>query len=358
MNPEGNDASFDNPVNGSDGAVQGSPETRVAERVDVTFIGGGPVGLFGACCAGLHSMSAKIIEALPHLGGQPAALYPEKYIYDVPAFPKILAKDLIANLIEQAMQFDPVVCTGERALELRGDVERGFEVVTDRGVHPTRTVICTVGLGAFVPRRLGVPGEERFEGRGVHYFVTRLADFRERRVLIVGGGDSAVDWALALAPLAASVVLVHRRGTFRAQENSVETLFASPVDVRLFHEVRRIEGDDCVRRVVLAENRSGEETTLEVDAVILALGFTPDLGPVSTWGFDLNEDRIRVATTGETSIPGVFAAGDAVDYPGKLKLIAGGFGEVATAVAQAKRYVDPKARLQIHSSNLTFVGKA
>lgn len=320
--------------------------------VDVTFIGGGPVGLFGACCAGLHGLSAKIIEAMPQLGGQLAALYPEKYIYDVGGFPKILAKDLVANLIEQAMRFKPAVCTGERALELYGDVQSGFTVVTDRAVHRTRTVVCTVGLGAFTPRRLDAPGVKEFEGRGVYYFVSRLADFAGQRVLIAGGGDSAVDWALALLPIAASVTLVHRRGTFRAQEASVQAMMDSAVDVRLFHEISRLEGDERLRTAWIVDNRSGSECSLQVDACILALGFTPDLGPVTRWGIGVVDDRIPVGPAGETNVPGIFAAGDAVDYPGKLKLIASGFGEVATAVAQAKRYIDPNARIHIHSTHV------
>ncbi len=333
----------------SEGSINKSAKD---DRVDITIIGGGPVGLFGACCAGLHGLSTKIIEALPQLGGQLAALYPEKYIYDVAGFPKVLAKDLVANLTEQAMQFNPSVCTGERALELRQEGKEGFTIVTDRAHHRTRAVICTVGLGAFSPRRLDVPGVADFEGRGVHYFVSSLSDFADQRLLIVGGGDAAVDWALALEPIAAAITLVHRRGAFRAQQSSVDALFASSVEVKLFHEVRQITGDDRLQRAVIFENRSGAETALGVDAVILALGFTPDLGPISTWGLHVNEDRICVNSAGETNIPGVFAAGDAVDYPGKLKLIAGGFGEVATAVAQAKRYIDPSARLQIHSTNL------
>lgn len=322
------------------------------ESVDITLIGGGPVGLFGACCAGLHGMSAKIIEALPQLGGQPAALYPEKYIYDVAGFPKILAKDLIENLTKQAMQFKPTVCTNERALELHGNVEEGFTIITDKAAHRTKAVVCTVGLGAFSPRRLNVPGVDTFEGRGVTYFVSRLAQFKDQRVLIVGGGDAAVDWALALEPVASSVTLAHRRGTFRAHQSSVERLLESSVDVKLFHEMTRLEGGNRPERATLINNRSGNETTMPIDAVILALGFTPNLGAINQWGLQLKDNRICVSTTGETNIPGVFAAGDAVEYPGKLKLIAGGFGEVATAVAQAKRYVNPDARIQIHSTNI------
>lgn len=325
---------------------------RAQEPVDITLIGGGPVGLFGACCAGLHGMSTKIIEALPQLGGQPAALYPEKYIYDIAGFPKITGKDLITNLTKQAMQFEPAVCTDERAIELHGNSHDGFTIVTDKAVHRTRTIVCTVGLGAFTPRRLAAEGIKQFEGRGVYYFISRLSDFEGQHLLIVGGGDAAVDWALAMEPIAASVTLAHRRGTFRAQQANVDRLMSSSVDVKLFHELTRLEGNDRPQQATLSNTSAGTETTLPVDAVILALGFTPNLGPISTWGLELKDNRICVSTTGETNIPGIFAAGDAVEYPGKLKLIAGGFGEVATAVAQAKRYVDPNARIQIHSTNV------
>lgn len=327
---------------------------QVKDVVDVLIIGGGPVGLFGATCAGLHGMSTTVIEALPELGGQPMALYPEKYIYDVAGFPKILAKDLIANLIEQAERFNPTFCTNERALELYGNIDQGFSVVTDRSIHRARTVVCTVGLGAFTPRRHDAPGVEAFEGKGVYYYVPRLGDLANQRILIVGGGDAAVDWALALEPIAQSITLIHRRGTFRALQKSVDVLMESRVDVRLFHDLCAVEGDEKVRRAVVRDSREGTQTSLEVDAVILSLGFTPDLGPVATWNMELADGHICVDSRGESSVAGIFAAGDAVTYPGKLRLIAGGFGEVATAVAGAKRYVDPDARVQIHSSNMSL----
>lgn len=329
--------------------------THRADTVDITFIGAGPSGLYGAYYAGLHGLSTRIIEALPQLGGQLAALYPEKYIYDVGGFPKVLAKELVANLIEQAMQYNPEVRLGERVEELvRGNPpDEPFLLKTDSGaIYPTKTVVITAGIGAFSPRKLDAPGIEEFEGKGVYYTVGDASQFAGASVLVIGGGDSAVDWALMLEKAARQVTLIHRRAEFRAHTESVNQLMRSKVDVKVHHELRSLHGDGRLQRAVIFDNRDNSETELDVDAVVCALGFTPNLGPLKEWGIEIVDDCIPVKSTCETNIPGVFAAGDIATYPGKLKLIASGFGEAATAVGQAKRVINPKARIHIHSTNV------
>lgn len=333
--------------------------TDRAETVDITFIGAGPTGLYGAYYAGLHGLSTRIIEALPQLGGQLAALYPEKYIYDVGGFPKVLAKELVANLIEQATQYDPEIRLGERVEELVVTEGEPFVLKTHTGrAYPTKTVVITAGIGAFSPRRLEVPGIEEYEEKGIYYTVSDASQFSGASVLVIGGGDSAVDWALMLEGVARQVTLIHRRKDFRAHAESVNQLMRSKVEVKVHHELRSVQGDERLRRAVVYDNRDNSETELEVDAIVCALGFTPNLGPLKEWGIEIVDDTIPVKSTAETNIRGVFAAGDIATYPGKLKLIASGFGEVATAVGQAKRIIDPKARIHIHSTNVKRPAKA
>lgn len=313
---------------------------------DITIIGGGPAGLFGAFYAGMRQMSVKIIDALPQLGGQLTALYPEKFIYDMPGFPKVRASELAQRLIEQAMQFHPTVCLNETALKLERQGEKLFRLTTSQGIHYSRTLLICAGIGAFSPRRLGKPEVERFEGNGVYYTVTDVNAFAGKRVLIVGGGDSAVDWALTLEPIAAKVTLIHRRDQFRAHEHSVEQLMRSQVEVRVFHELETVIGKERPEAAVIFHNKTGEKTTIPVDAVILALGFTTNLGPLREWGLEMEGNDIKVDQRMMTNIPGIFAAGDVATYPGKIKLIATGVAEAAVAVNQAKVFIDPTARLQ------------
>jgi len=335
-------------------AHEESNSQSAGQVVDITFVGGGPVGLYGAFYAGMQGLSVRIIEALPQLGGQLAALYPEKHIYDVGGIPKILAKDLVARLIEQARTFKPDVCLGERVLDLSKTPDGLFRLLTTRGERLTRTVVLTAGIGAFEPKRLDAPGLRELEGKGVYYTVLSVNEFAGKSVLIVGGGDSAFDWALELEPVARKVTLIHRRDVFRAHPTTVQKVMDSRVEVKVFREVRRVEGDDRVERAVIFDNRDGSEETLDVEAVVLAVGFSPDLGPIYNWGIEMVGDEIPIDQTGATNVKGVFAAGDVATYPGKLKLIASGFGEVATAVGQAKRFIRPDARIHIHSSNLKF----
>jgi thioredoxin reductase (NADPH) len=327
------------------------------ELFDITIIGGGPVGLFASFYAGLRHMKTKIIDALPELGGQLTALYPEKYIYDVAGFPKVVAKELAKNLIEQGLHHNPTVCLDEKVESLRPEEHEGESILrltTDNGTeHRTKALLLTVGIGAFVPRRLDVPEIENLENRFVHYFVKDKSLFEGKRLLIVGGGDSAVDWALNLQDTAKHITLIHRRDEFRAHEDSVKKLMNSDAEVKLWYEIDSIVVGTSIDKVVIKNNRTSETETLAVDHLLLNLGFVASLGPLRDWGLEIEKGDIKVTTKMETNIPGIYAAGDIATFPGKLKLIATGFGEAAIAVNNIKSYIDPKAKFfPGHSSDM------
>ena len=325
----------------------------LAEPYDLAIVGGGPSGLFAAFYAGLRGMRTLIIEALPELGGQLAVLYPEKFIYDVPGFPKILARDLVKRLVEQAMQFEPAIRLEEQVVNLAPAGDKLLTLSTTAGDYQTRAVLIAAGVGAFAPNKLDAPGIARLEGKGVSYFVRSKADFAGKRLLIVGGGDSAVDWALNLEDTAAAITLIHRRDQFRAHEGSIEELHASSADVKLFYELREVHGVDKVEGVTIFDNRTGEESYLPMDAVLLQLGFKADMGPIKNWGLSLEKRSLRVNSSMATNMPGVYAAGDIAGADVKLDLIAVGFGQAAIAVNAAKTYLDPKARMfPGHSSDM------
>jgi ferredoxin/flavodoxin---NADP+ reductase len=328
---------------------------------DITVIGGGPTGLYAAFYAGMRERSVRIIDSLPELGGQLTALYPAKYIYDVGGFPKVLARDLGAALVAQAMQFHPEVILDEEIEELDRQDDL-IELTGRRARYLTRTLILAGGKGAFEPVGLDCPGYGEFLGRGVHYAVQDPGAYWGKRVLIVGGGDSAVDWALVLKDVAADLKLIHRRDSFRALERSVTELQAASqrgeLSFRSFHEVKEIRGGETVGSVVIFDNRSGEETSLEVDAVLTFLGFKPDLGPLKRWGLELEGNRVVVDRLMRTNFPGVYAVGDMVKYEGKLDLIATGFAEGAVAVNQAVHILDPSARVNPgHSTSMRVFKK-
>jgi len=311
---------------------------------DVTIIGGGPTGLFAAYYAGFRSLKAKIVDSLPELGGQLTAAYPEKYIYDVAGFPRILAKDLVRNLVEQARPFAPTVCLGESVQKLEPSGGKHLRVLTDRAEHWSSVLIITTGLGMYTPRRLR--GSESFEGKGLYYAVTRTDEFRGKEVLVIGGGDSAVDWALHLEPVARAITLIHRRDQFRAHEDNVRRLLNSTVRVKLFYQPRELLGKGQVREAVIVNTKTKAEETLRVDAILACLGFSSELGPMADWGLELEgKDSIRVNTKMETNVAGVYAAGDVAEFPGKVKLIVTGFGEAATAVNNSARYINPTMKV-------------
>lgn len=323
------------------------------EIFDITIIGGGPSGLFAAFYAGLRAAKAKIIDSLPQLGGQLAALYPDKYIYDIPGFPKVLARELVDRQVEQALQFSPEVCLNAKVTHLRRTDENAIELETAAGIrHLSRTVIIAAGVGAFVPRTLDLPDLERMAGKGVTYFLHDREAFRNRRVLVVGGGDTALDWAHSLLGVAKEVTLIHRRGAFRAHEQSVSQVLSSECEVLTHHELQALHGQDRVEAATIIDNREGREQTIAVDAVVLGLGFLANLGPIREWGLEIVGNAIRVDSHFRTNLPGVYAVGDIATYPGKLKLIAVATAEAATAVNYAKVYVDPSAKASPgHSSD-------
>lgn len=325
------------------------------EIVDIIVIGGGPAGMFAAFYAGMRQASVRIIESMPQLGGQLAALYPEKYIYDVAGFPKVTAQELVNNLLAQMKHFAIDSRLEEKVLGVHKKEERLFEISTDKGVHYSRAAVITGGVGAFEPRRLELPEAAQFEKKNLHYFVNDLNAFAGQKVLISGGGDSAVDWALMLEPIAEKVTLIHRRDKFRAHEHSVENLLKSKVQMITPTEITKLHGSDRIEKVTLADIKSKEETIIDVNAVIVNFGFVSSLGPIAEWGLHIEQGSLVVDSRMETNIPGIFAAGDITTYPGKLKLIAVGFGEAPTAINNAKVYIDPSAKLSPgHSSNMKF----
>lgn len=334
------------------------PETT-QEGFDVAIIGGGPAGLFGAFYAGLRGMKTLLLDALPELGGQLAVLYPEKYIFDVPGFPKILARDLVKQLVEQAMQSSPTVRLEEQVTNIEPIGERQIKLSTTRGVYQTKAVLIAAGVGAFAPNKLDAPGVARLEGNGIYYFVRSKEEFADKRLLIVGGGDSAVDWALNLQDTCREITLIHRRDQFRAHEGSIKDMYASRTNVMTFWELKEVHGEDKVEAVTIVNNQTKEERELPMDAVLLTLGFKADMGPIKNWGLSLEKRSIKVDSKFSTSMPGVYAAGDIAAADVKLDLIAVGFGQAAIAVNAIKTYIDPKARLfPGHSSEMSDSAKS
>lgn len=323
------------------------------ETVDVTIIGGGPTGLFASFYAGLRGMSVRIIDSLPELGGQLTALYPEKYVYDMPGFPEVLAKDLAHNLIEQGTRFSPEVALEETASAVRREGD-GWVISGAAGEeYPTRTIIISAGAGAFSPTKMGVPREEELLGRGVSYGVRSLAVFEGRDVVVVGGGDSAFDWALALHPVARRVRILHRRDQFRAHEESVEQARSKGIEFMLWKAVKELLGADRVTGAVVLDTQTKEESEITCDDLVVNIGFKSSLGPLKEWGLEIEKNQIKVDGLYQTNLPGVFAVGDVCTFDGKIKLIATGVGEAATAVCVAKTQLDPSAKLfPGHSSDM------
>ncbi len=315
-----------------------------SDMYDVTVIGAGPVGLYAAYYAGLRDCRTKILETYPEVGGRLISMYPEKEIFDVAGHTKILARDLIAQLTEQAMQYNPVVVPNERVTGLRIRGERVIELSTPKGRHYSQTVVIAAGCGAIVPRKLDIPHLTDLEGHGIHYFLPSFEPLRGKRVLIVGGGNSAVDWALSLTGIAAEVTLVHRMYKFQAHEAMVDRLLASKVKVKFpYFTLKEVMGEEKVTGAVIWNERSGKEERIEVDAIVLSIGMLTNLEPFREWGVNIVGSGIAVATDMSTNMPGVYAAGDIATYPGKILLISAGAGEAATAVNAAKEYIDAGA---------------
>jgi len=328
------------------------------EVFDITIIGGGPTGLFGSFYAGLRGLKTKVIDVLPELGGQLTALYPEKYVYDVAGHPKILAKDLAKNLGTQSQLFKQSLCLGEKVTTVQRTPDDSYwQIVTDKTPeHYSKALILALGAGACVPKKLDIDYNHSFDNDCIVYAVKNKEKFRDKNVLIVGGGDSAVDWANEFSQLARNVTLIHRRDQFRAVQTSVEEMKRNKVDVKTFYELKEINGKNGhVEQVVIFDNRTGKEETLPVDALLINIGFVINLDFLKSWGLKMDANAISVNEKMETNLPGIYAAGDIASHPAKLKLIATGAAEAATAVNFACTYINPSAKaFPGHSSNLNL----
>lgn len=320
---------------------------------DITIIGGGPSGLFAGFYAGMRQAKTKIIESLPSLGGQLSLLYPEKLIYDVAGFPNVKAQNLVDNLIKQIEPFKHDLCLEETVLSFNQENDI-FTIETDKGIHLSKTIIIAAGNGSFQPRRLNVPGNENFERKQLHYYITNMEEFKGQDIVLCGGGDSAVDWALMLEDIAKSVTLIHRRPEFRAHEHSVAQLKESSVVLKTPFVIESLNSvENKLDSITIKNPKEEKEETISLDHLLVNYGFSSSLGPIKKWPLDFKGSSIVTNSDTSTSIPGVFGIGDITTYDGKVKLIATGFGEAPTAVNNAIHYLNPKERIQpMHSTSL------
>ncbi|KAA5607125.1 NAD(P)/FAD-dependent oxidoreductase [Roseospira marina] len=337
------------------------PESAV-HRTDAVIIGAGPVGLFTVFQLGMSRIRSHVVDVLDAPGGQLTALYPEKPIYDIPAYPKVLAGDLVDHLMTQAAPFDPTFHLGQRVegLERTAD-DTAWRLTTSAGVVlEAPAVIIAAGGGAFGPNRPPLPGIEAYEGSSVFYMVAKRAAFRDRRVVIAGGGDSAVDWAISLAEVAADVKVVHRRAKFRAAPDSVAQLHAMAdsgrIELVVPYQLHGLEGEGGELSAVIVADLDGATRRLEADRLLPFFGLATNLGPLAEWNLTLDHQRIVVdPATCQTTLPGVFAVGDVASYPGKLKLILTGFAEASMAAHAAYAVVHPGQALHFEHSTTTGV---
>ncbi|MGT2907271.1 NAD(P)/FAD-dependent oxidoreductase [Streptococcus dentiloxodontae] len=322
---------------------------------DITIIGGGPVGLWAAFYAGLRGMTVKIIESLSELGGQPAVLYPEKKIYDIPAYPVLTGAELTDNLLEQIKRFEDriEICLKEEVLtfDKENDI---FTIQTTKAQHLSKTIVIACGNGAFAPRPLGLDNETDFADNNLFYNVHKLEQFADQKVVIAGGGDSAVDWANHLDGIAKSVTLIHRRDAFRAHEHSVELLQQSGVRILTPYVPLELTGENGrASKLTIQKVKSDETIELDLDALIVSFGFSTNNKNLKNWNIDYKRSSINVSPRFETSQSGIYAIGDAAAYDGKIDLIATGFGEAPTAINQAIHYIDPEGKNRpVHSTSL------
>jgi len=329
-------------------------------NTDITIVGAGPVGLFSVFEAGLLKMRCHLVDALPYIGGQLAEIYPKKPIYDIPGFPNILAQDLISNLKKQVEPFNPGFTLGERVETLQRIDSNTFILKTAEGTEiQSNVVVIAGGLGCFEPRKPAIENLEQFEGRGVVYMVKDPEKFRDKRLVIAGGGDSALDWTIFLANIAKEVTLVHRNESFRGAPDSAEKVFElareGKINVLLSSNLKALKGNGVLNAVtVLNKDKSVKE--VEADYMIPLFGLSPKLGPMEAWGLNIDKCAIEVNTFDySTNIPGVYAIGDINTYPGKLKLILCGFHEASLMAQSAFKYVFPEQKLSFKYTTVNGV---
>lgn len=327
--------------------MRNSKEKRMI-KTDILIIGAGPTGLFAVFEAGLLKLKCHLIDALAQPGGQCSEIYPKKPIYDIPAYPEILAGDLVDKLMEQIKPFEPGFTLGERAETLDKLEDGTFIVTTNKGTqHHAKVVVIAGGLGSFEPRKPPIANIANYEDKGVTYMIREPEEFRGKRVVIAGGGDSALDWAIFLADVAQEVSLVHRRNEFRGALDSVEKVSElsklGKIKMITQAEVTGLEGQDNLEAVVITHKGSGEKEVKETDYFIPLFGLSPKLGPLGSWGLDIEKNAIKVDNSYDyqTNIPGVYAIGDINTYPGKLKLILCGFHEAAIMCQSAYQRIFP-----------------
>ena len=332
-------------------------------KTDVAVIGAGPVGLFAVFECGMLKLGCHVIDALDHKGGQCTALYPEKPIFDIPAYPRIDAQELVAKLVEQAQPFSPHYHLGQAVTGLAKLPPGGFLLTTSKGAQiEARAVVIAAGSGAFGPNRPPLAGIEQYEGKSVFYLVGRREDFRGKRVVIAGGGDSAVDWAISLSSVAAKVLVVHRRAKFRAAPESAAKLQAladtGKIELVTPYQLHGLEGGGGKLSAVTVADLDGKVRRLEAEMLLPFFGLAADLGPIAQWGMELEQHHLKVNPAScATSIPGIFAIGDVAHYPGKLKLILSGFAEAALAAHAIYPLVHPGEALHFEYSTTSGVPK-
>ena len=328
---------------------------NTTHTTDICIIGAGPVGLFAVFEAGMLKMKCHVIDTLEAVGGQCAALYPEKPIYDIPAWPEIDAQDLVDKLTEQAAPFDPVYHLGQQVMKL-DEAGDGYQVTTSTGTQiACKAVIIAAGCGAFGPNRPPLENIEAYEGSSVYYMVGQREQFRDKHIVIAGGGDSAVDWAISLSELAAKTYVVHRRPKFRAAPESVAKMHAlaeaGKIEMVVPYQLSALNGEGGQIRAVEVATLDGEKKELEADSLLAFFGLSMELGPIADWGLNLEQNHITVSpATCETSSRAIYAIGDIATYPGKLKLILCGFSEAAMACHAAYKHVYPDQELHFEYS--------
>lgn len=328
---------------------------------DICIIGAGPVGLFAVFEAGLLKMRCHLVDALPQKGGQLSEIYPKKPIYDIPGYASVLAEELIENLEEQIAPFNPTYTLGERMEEIDKQDDGSFMLTTSEGtkIH-AKVVVIAGGLGCFEPRKPEVERLEEFEGKGIRYMILDPEVYRGQRVILAGGGDSALDWAMYLADVASELTLVHRRTGFRGAPDSVAKVMklAEEGKIRLIlnSEITKLDGNGHLEQVELTESKTGEVVTINADSLIPLFGLSPKLGPIENWGLNLDSNAIEVNTKDfQTNVPGIYAIGDINTYPGKLKLILCGFHEAALMSHGAYKYINPEAKVNLKYTTVNGV---